>query len=106
MPSSSEEGKKCHPCVRNILLPISQEGQVEIKGADDTRPLGVFATYETSRPFSVRRGAHRWHARGRNRGLTVVSAIATGRRPHRRFMGPMSGAKKISATRACSGALG
>ena len=26
MPSSSEEGKKCHPCVRNTLLPISQEG--------------------------------------------------------------------------------
>src|SRR6185295_4290496 len=25
---SSREGAKCHPCVRNTVLPISQEGQL------------------------------------------------------------------------------
>ena len=39
MPSSSEEGRKCHPCVRNTLLPISQEGH---RGYGDTVTLCRF----------------------------------------------------------------
>src|SRR5215475_11565984 len=39
MPSSSEEGRKCHPCVRNTLLPISQEGH---EGLADVELLTPF----------------------------------------------------------------
>jgi hypothetical protein len=39
MPSSSEEGKKCHPCVRKTLLPISQEGQRGLADAGAANPF-------------------------------------------------------------------